>query len=54
MKKHWRENGPPVYLSVAHYLGLNNPPKKTPEASEQVPLAEPEHIAAFVDMLNRG
>lgn len=28
MQKHWRENGPPVYMSVAGYLGLIKKPEE--------------------------
>lgn len=30
MHKHWKENGPPVYMAVATYLGLAKPAKHHP------------------------
>jgi len=30
MQDHWKYNGPPVYMAVAHYLGMvHERPKKT-------------------------
>lgn len=32
MHRHWREFGPPVYISVAAYLELNKPsPRRPPD-----------------------
>lgn len=32
MVDHWKKNGPPVYISVALYLGLNKPGKSAPHS----------------------
>lgn len=32
----WEDNGPPVYISVASYLGLNKPKDKKKPRAKQV------------------
>ena len=39
MRKHWREHGPPVYIAVAAYLGLNEKPKTPSQDDGGVPLS---------------
>jgi hypothetical protein len=42
MHRHWREFGPPTYVAVALYLGLNKPRR------EDHGLDDPEHLARFL------
>lgn len=35
MVEHWKHNGPPVYMSVAGYLGLIKPASQRPGASPE-------------------
>lgn len=41
MHRHWREFGPPAYVAVAMYLGLNKP-RRSAEA-----LSDPDDLARF-------
>lgn len=38
MLQYWAENGPPVYVSVAGYLGLIKPKKLSPTKPGQKPV----------------
>lgn len=42
MHRHWREFGPPAYVAVAMYLGLNKPRRSKDE------LNDPDELARFL------
>lgn len=50
MQKHWRRNGPPVYLSVAAYLGFK--PEKETKKTERTPETEAERLKGFEELFN--
>ncbi len=43
MQRHWARHGPPTYIAVALYLGLN---AVKPHAADQ--LTDPEDLANFL------
>jgi hypothetical protein len=43
MQRHWARHGPPAYIAVALYLGLNRP---RPVAADR--LNDPEDLANFL------
>ena len=43
MQRHWARHGPPTYIAVALYLGLNRP---RPGAADR--LNDPEDLANFL------
>lgn len=47
MLKHWKENGPPVYMAVAGYLGLIKPAAKRENASEEEKYGNLEELEAM-------
>lgn len=51
MQKHWRRNGPPVYLMVAAYLGFK-PEKEPIRRVDRTAQTEAEREKAFEDLFN--
>lgn len=47
MVEHWKYNGPPVYMSVAGYLGLIKEPAKRPDATDEQKYGNLEDLEAM-------
>lgn len=48
MQDHWKYNGPPVYIAVAHYLGMvQKRPRKTTEGRASMTGSWDQLVAQF-------
>lgn len=52
MIDHWLKNGPPVYISVAGYLGIVN--KKRPGSKAKTKAEEPGNLEDLLKMAGPG